>query len=901
MNLHNFEIDKDNDTSCQTDRVRFGSRESSRSPVRRPSFLLLSIRVLVAVLAFILVLPCFPAAKLNAAITTNGFVSASSANIRSAPGTTATKMTASALPNGTRLFIGELVTITGDPGNYNSWNKVSVVVNGVQLDGYIVSSFLTMDATAATPTPAPTPTPAIVTSSEFETQIEDFPESYKPSLRALHQAHPSWIFNAVNIGTDWSTVVDAESILGRSLITNTVADSWKSTEKGAYDALTNTYKIFDGKTWVNASKDVVAYYLDPRNFLSETYVFQFLDQSYNPATQTQAGVQKVLDSTFMASAVITDPAGVPMTYAQAFMMAGEISGASPYQLISRVLQEVSAQGSRSTSGTEPGFPNHYNFYNIGAVSSPDPVALGLTFAVNGSSYPGSYLMSPANKEMYLIPWNSQYRSIVGGAKYISYNYILKGQSTLYFQKFDVKDDGNGSYTHQYMTNIEAMIGESSTLHNAYAKSGTLGLPLVFSIPVYSNMPAEAVAQPAKTANSNNFLKSLSVYSFSITPAFDPAVSDGYNLNVPFSAPVTITAAAASSTSTVSGTGTVSLFIGNNMLSVSVTAQNGSVRTYYITVTRSPDPGPNVTYQTHVQDIGWQGYTSSGETSGTYAQSKRLEAIRMNLGNVIGGIEYRTHVQDIGWMNWAADGAVSGTSGESKRLEAIQIRLTGEAAAKYDVYYRVHAQNNGWLDWAKNGESAGTSGYSFRLEAIQIVLVSKGAAAPGATARPYVELAAATPVIPPVISTGTVSYQTHVQDIGWQGYVSNGVTSGTSAQSKRLEAIQIKLENMAGGIEYKTHVQDKGWLDWSADGTSSGTSGESKRLEAVQIRLTGTASEQYDVYYRVHAQNCGWLDWAKNGEPAGTAGYSYRLEAIEIVLIPKGAAAPGATALAFKQA
>ena len=90
------------------------------------------------------------------------------------------------------------------------------------------------------------------------------------------------------------------------------------------------------------------------------------------------------------------------------------------------------------------------------------------------------------------------------------------------------------------------------------------------------------------------------------------------------------------------------------------------------------------------------------------------------------------------MNWVADGALSGTTGQSKRMEAIKIRLTGEAAEKYDIYYRVHSQNFGWLDWSKNGEPSGTAGYSYRMEAIQIVLVAKGDPAPGATTRSFVQ-------------------------------------------------------------------------------------------------------------------------------------------------------------------
>lgn len=111
-----------------------------------------------------------------------------------------------------------------------------------------------------------------------------------------------------------------------------------------------------------------------------------------------------------------------------------------------------------------------------------------------------------------------------------------------------------------------------------------------------------------------------------------------------------------------------------------------------------------------------------------------------------------------------------------------------------------------------------------------------------------------------------------------------------------------LNNMdySGGIEYQTHIQNVGWQSWKTNGEISGTSGEAKRLEAIRIRLTGKLSEYYDVYYRVHAQNNGWLDWAKNGESAGTIGYGYRLEGIEIVLVEKGRKAPGSTERPFVQ-
>lgn len=291
--------------------------------------------------------------------------------------------------------------------------------------------------------------------------------------------------------------------------------------------------------------------------------------------------------------------------------------------------------------------------------------------------------------------------------------------------------------------------------------------------------------------------------------------------------------------------------------------------------------PSISYQTHVQDYGWQSWKSNGEVSGTVGQSKRLEGINIKLSNINGSIEYKTHVQDIGWQDWKSNGQMSGTSGQSKRLEAIKVKLSGEAANQYDVYYRVHAQDYGWLDWAKNGESAGTEGYSKRLEGIQIVLVKKGENAPGSTSRPFIYK--------------MIKYQTHVQNIGWQGEKADGEKSGTTGQSLRLEAIKIQLlSSIDGGIVYKTHVQDYGWLNFVTNGQASGTTGQAKRLEAIQMQLTGNAKNQYDLYYRVHAQNFGWLGWAKNGESAGTAGYSYRLEGIQIVLVPKGGNAPGST-------
>ncbi len=331
----------------------------------------------------------------------------------------------------------------------------------------------------------------------------------------------------------------------------------------------------------------------------------------------------------------------------------------------------------------------------------------------------------------------------------------------------------------------------------------------------------------------------------------------------------------------------------------LTTAGSFIRSWYRAKMEAEDPTYNnpvvenlaeditISYRTHVQTFGWQDFVTNGKMSGTSGLAKRLEGIEIKVtGNENLGIRYKTHVQTFGWQDWVYDGAMSGTSGQAKRLEAICIELTGADADKYDIYYRVHAQSYGWLDWAKNGEMAGTEGYAKRLEAINIVVVPKGADPGVATARCFV-----TPY------SGNINYATHVQTYGWQSFVADGASSGTSGQSKRLEGIKIRLNsNIEGDVLYKTHVQTYGWeTAWSKNGEMSGTSGEAKRLEGIMIKLEGAVAEEYDIYYRVHVQSYGWLDWAKNGEMAGTSGLAKRLEAIEIRLVPKGEAAPGATA------
>ena len=149
---------------------------------------------------------------------------------------------------------------------------------------------------------------------------------------------------------------------------------------------------------------------------------------------------------------------------------------------------------------------------------------------------------------------------------------------------------------------------------------------------------------------------------------------------------------------------------------------------------------------------------------------------------------------------------------------------------------------------------------------------------------------------------SVGYMGHLANKGWEKEPAvDGAISGTTGQSRRMEAIMIAALDIytEGSVEYMSHLQNKGWeKSWTQSGEISGTTGQSRRMEAIRIRLTGEMAEYYDIYYSVHSQNKGWLGWAKNGEPAGTEGMSLRMEAIKIQIVPKGAAAPGKTTGAY---
>ena len=411
------------------------------------------------------------------------------------------------------------------------------------------------------------------TNAAFSTEMKaaGFPDSYITGL--THKQYPQWKFEAVDTGLDWGTVITKESVNGVNLVPKSVDDARKSTAAGAYDWNTNTWTIYDGSNWVAANSGYIAYYMDPRNFLNDTYIFMFENQSYDPSYQTESGVKTILADTFMSGSYTCPDTKKKYTYSQTFMDAAKKSGVSPYHLASRCRNEQGVNGAPQSLGTVKGYENYFNFFDIQAYATST-----MTAAEMGCKY------AKTTNPTYLLPWTNQYKSIVGGSIFLGTGYITKGQDTLYLQKFDMVDGGNGLYYHQYMTCVFGQANEAISLKNAYSQD-ILNSAMEFKIPVYNNMPDKLCPKPTSSGDNNNYLKSLSVSGTSISPKFDKfTTSYTAKVNAEVSS-VTVNANPLGKSAKVSGNGKVSLKTGENTVKVTCTAASGVKRTYTIKITR----------------------------------------------------------------------------------------------------------------------------------------------------------------------------------------------------------------------------------------------------------------------------------------------------------------------------
>lgn len=512
-------------------------------------------KIISYILSFALAVSMAASCMTVSAAQLSGTCTADVLNVRSGAGTGYSK-------TGTVSY-GDSLTILSETTDASGakWYKISCG----SVTGYVSAAYVTVTTGGTTQGSS---------DADFESYMtkQGFPESYKPYLRTLHAQHPKWIFTAQKLGVDWNTAVKEECVVGRNLVHSSALASWKSMEKGAYDFNGGYWYGLDG-SWVAASKEIIMYYMDPRNFINDTYIFMFENQSYNSSYQTESGVKTILADTFMSGSYTCPDTKKKYTYSQTFIDAAKKSGVSPYHLASRCRNEQGINGAPQSLGTVKGYKNYFNFFDIQAYATST-----MTAAEMGCKY------AKTTNPTYLLPWTNQYKSIVGGSIFLGTGYITKGQDTLYLQKFDMVDGGNGLYYHQYMTCVFGQANEAISLKNAYSQD-ILNSAMEFKIPVYNNMPDEVCPKPTSSGDNNNYLSSLSVSGTSISPKFDKfTTSYTATVNAEVSS-VTVNANPMGKSAKVSGNGKVSLKTGKNTVKVTCTAASGVKRTYTIKITR----------------------------------------------------------------------------------------------------------------------------------------------------------------------------------------------------------------------------------------------------------------------------------------------------------------------------
>lgn len=114
----------------------------------------------------------------------------------------------------------------------------------------------------------------------------------------------------------------------------------------------------------------------------------------------------------------------------------------------------------------------------------------------------------------------------------------------------------------------------------YDASGSASVSIVSASTPDDSEPDYTPSTPGKSGN--NALSALTVSAGTLTPAFDPAVTE-YTLSLPQGTEkLTLTATPSDSNATVQGDGELTLQEGENTLPLVVTAENGDTKTYTVT-------------------------------------------------------------------------------------------------------------------------------------------------------------------------------------------------------------------------------------------------------------------------------------------------------------------------------
>ena len=548
-------------------------------------------KILVILISLCMIFLPINSVKADNNTFTKGVVTGSGVYVRSGPSTGYSPVKTD---TGSSITLSkpESVEVIGES---SGWYQIKFLYSGFTYTGYMRNDYIK--------------TTTVNLDNNYKNSLinKGFPESYADKLTKMHALHPNWNFEVSYKGITWNDIINGEaSPVNKNLIETSNA-SLRSTEDGAY--VNGTYTQY-GTGWYAASKQTIGYFVDPRNFLDEGHIFMFeaLDNSSN--TQDVSTMQNMLNGSFMSGSFNYN--NQSWSYANTFLEAGRQNNVNPVHLASRILLEQGSTCSVLTCGNgyNGNYIGYYNFFNVGASGNND-----YDIIMNGLRY------------AYNKGWNNQYSSIVQGASTISNNYIARGQSTLYYQKFNTITPTY--FTNQYMQNVKAPYTEAYSTYKSYYNAGLLDSGFTFKIPVYINMPDATTLSTSE--NATNTLSSLSVTNCNLSPSFTSSASN-YTCNIDSNVTsVEVKANKTSQYSTVKGTGTINLTSNSQKIVVSVTAANGNVRDYNITINKINNTNLEQT-KTPSEIISSMGYNNNSNVLSKFEVGKDVKDIINNIKN-----------------------------------------------------------------------------------------------------------------------------------------------------------------------------------------------------------------------------------------------------------------------------
>lgn len=545
----------------------------------------------------------------SAATITTAYIDGSNVRIRSTPTTKVSNI----IEKVSGITANVLERVDNSEG---TWYKVQYNKDGTSKSGYVFYNSDYIRIVTYNP------------DADFETQINSFPESYRDSLRQLHSAYPNWVFIPEPVSYSFSNAVADQSINMRKQVNvNQQPASWWSMGLGSYIWEENRWVQSNGG-WTGASKEIIAYYMDPRNFLNDSAIYMFLEQGYNPTVQTEDGVRKIIEGTFMENnytPAANEPGGG--SFASVIMLAGKEANVNPYIIASKIRQEQSATSPLITG--ESGF---YNFFNINASGSTNEevIANGINTAIRKG-------------------WDTRYKSIVGGAQTLSSNYISRGQDTYYYQDFNVKYP-NKIYN-QYAQAVHDAYNKGYSLRKTY--KGQSSWALTFKIPIFTDMPASACPKPVSSNKINNYyLQGLEIGG--LTPTFSMY---NYHYNLSVSGDVTVKATPVAN-ATLASQSTYNLKQGDNTVVITVLSQSGYTTDYTISVHASTNCVLRVTTD---------GQPSANESALMYGDTNNDRVI-----DIVDLAKVQMHI--LGVRALSGDGAKAADANRDGKIDIVDLAL-----------------------------------------------------------------------------------------------------------------------------------------------------------------------------------------------------------------------------------